>query len=60
MGYVENAQRIEPTSVKCVERSMEALNEHHRRNHNPQMCGVCGKMFELATNTSSPQCTVTM
>ena len=30
-------------------RSMEALNEHHRRNHNPQMCGVCGKMFELAT-----------
>ena len=30
-------------------RSMEALNEHHRRNHNPQMCGVCSKMFELAT-----------
>ena len=30
-------------------RSMEALNEHHRRNHNPQMWGVCGKMFELAT-----------
>ena len=29
--------------------SMEALNEHHRRKHNPQMCGVCGKMFELAT-----------
>ena len=29
--------------------SMEGLNEHHRRNHNPQMCGVCGKMFELAT-----------
>ena len=31
---------------KC---SMESLNEHHRRNHNPQMCGVCGKMFDLAT-----------
>ena len=30
-------------------RSMESLNEHHRRNHNPQMCGVCGKMFDLAT-----------
>ena len=27
---------------KC---SMEALNDHHHRNHNPQMCGVCGKMF---------------
>ena len=31
---------------KC---SMESLNDHHRRNHNPQMCGVCGKMFDLAT-----------
>ena len=30
-------------------RSMESLNDHHRRNHNPQMCGVCGKMFALAT-----------
>ena len=30
-------------------RSMESLNEHHHRNHNPQMCGVCGKMFDLAT-----------
>ena len=28
---------------------MESLNEHNRRNHNPQMCGVCGKMFDLAT-----------
>ena len=31
---------------KC---SMESLNEHHCRNHNPQMCGVCGKMFDLVT-----------
>ena len=30
-------------------RSMESLNEHHCRNHNPQMCSVCGKMFDLAT-----------
>ena len=30
-------------------RSMESLNDHHRRNHNPQMCGVCSKMFDLAT-----------
>ena len=34
---------------KC---SMESLNEHHRRNHDPQMCGVCGKMFDLATTLS--------
>ena len=32
--------------------SMESLNEHHRRNHDPQMCGVCGKMFDLATTLS--------
>ena len=41
-------------SYKCQvcgksKRSMESLNEHHRRNHNPQMWGVCGKMFDLAT-----------
>ena len=30
-------------------RSMESLNEHHLRRHNLQMCGVCGKVFKLAT-----------
>ena len=44
-------------SYKCQvcgksKRSMESLNEHHRRNHDPQMCGVCGKMFDLATTLS--------
>ena len=33
-------------------RSMESLNEHHCRNHDPQMCGVCGKMFDLVTTLS--------
>ena len=41
-------------SYKCQvcgksKRSMESLNEHHHRNHNPQMCGVCVKMFDLVT-----------
>ena len=31
-------------------RSMEDLNTHHRKNHNPQCCGVCGKMFDLVTS----------
>ena len=31
-------------------RSMEALNEHHRGRHDPQTCGVCGKVFDLATS----------
>ena len=28
---------------------MEALNEHHHNRHDPQKCGICGKMFDLAT-----------
>ena len=47
-------KRPKDRAYKCQvcgtsKRSMEALNDHHRRNHNPQMCGVCGKMFELTT-----------
>ena len=47
-------KRPKDRAYKCQvcgisKRSMESLNEHHRRNHNPQMCGACGKMFDLAT-----------
>ena len=31
-------------------RSMEDLNIHHQRNHNPQRCGVFGKMFDLVAS----------
>ena len=52
--YGLRRKRPKDRAYKCQvcgtsKRSMEALNDHHRRNHNPQMCGVCGKMFELAT-----------
>ena len=30
-------------------RSMEDLNAHHRKHHDPQKCGVCGKVFELVS-----------
>ena len=30
--------------------SMEDLNFHHRQKHDPQKCGVCGKVFDLATS----------
>ena len=30
-------------------RSASSLNDHHRRRHEAQMCGVCGKVFELAS-----------
>ena len=52
--YGLRRKRPKDRAYKCQvcgtsKRSMEALNDHHRRNHNPQMCGVCGKMFDLAT-----------
>ena len=52
--YGLRRKRPKDKAYKCQvcgtsKRSMESLNEHHRRNHNPQMCGVCGKMFDLAT-----------
>ena len=32
-----------------TKRSIEDLNEHHRRRHGKQKCEVCGKQFNLAT-----------
>ena len=52
--YGLRRKRPKDRAYKCTvcgksKRSMESLNDHHRRNHNPQKCGVCGKMFKLAT-----------
>ena len=33
-------------------RSAHNLNVHHRKRHAAQMCGVCGKLFELASSLS--------
>ena len=30
-------------------RSAHKLNEHHKRRHSSQMCGICGKLFDLAS-----------
>ena len=32
------------------ERSQQSLNNHHHLEHKAQMCGTCGKIFELATS----------
>ena len=29
---------------------MQLLNEHHKLHHRPQMCGICGRVFELTTS----------
>ena len=31
-------------------RSAHNLNVHHKKRHSSQMCGVCGKVFELASS----------
>ena len=42
-------------SFKCsecnaVRPSIQKLNEHHRKRHNPQMCGVCNHTFAVASS----------
>ena len=42
-------------SFKCSEcnvtkPTVHELNEHHRRRHNPQMCGICNRTFALASS----------
>ena len=42
-------------SFKCsecdvVKLTIQQLNEHHRRTHNPQMCGICNRTFALASS----------
>ena len=35
-----------------VKSSVQKLNAHYRRRHPPQMCGICGRTFELASSLS--------
>ena len=42
-------------SFKCsecntVKQTIQKLNEHHQEKHNPQMCGICNRTFELASS----------
>ena len=42
-------------SFKCsecntVKEKIQKLNKHHREKHNPQMCGICNRTFELASS----------
>ena len=44
-------------SFKCsecntVKETIQKLNKHHREKHNPQMCGICNRTFELASSLS--------
>ena len=42
-------------SFKCsecntVKQTIQKFNEHHRKKHNPQMCGICNRTFALASS----------
>ena len=42
-------------SFKCsecntVKQTIQKLNEHHRKKHNQQMCGICNRTFALASS----------
>ena len=44
-------------SFKCsecntVKETIQKLNKHHREKHNPQMCGICNRTFELVSSLS--------
>ena len=46
-----NTNRLFKCSECNVTKStVHALNEHHRRRHNPQMCGICNRTFALASS----------
>ena len=46
----ENKRSYKCSVCGAKKRSMQLLNEHHKLHHRPQMCGICGHVFELATS----------
>ena len=46
----EKKRTFKCSECKFVESSIQKLNEHHRHAHNPQMCGICNRMFALASS----------
>ena len=54
MYGIKKKSNIDGRSYRCSicgvkKRSVGNLNAHHRRRHEAQMCGICGKVFELAS-----------
>ena len=53
--YVLKKKLDTKRSFKCSEcnvtkSTVQELNNHHRRSHNPQMCGICNRTFALASS----------
>ena len=46
----ENKRSYKCSVCRAKKGSMQLLNEHHKLRHRPQMCGICGRVFDLATS----------
>ena len=46
----ENKRSYKCSVCGAKKRSMQLLNEHHKLHHRPLMCGICRRVFELATS----------
>ena len=46
----ENKRSYKCSVCGAKKGSMQLLNEHHKLHHRPQMCGICGRVFDLATS----------
>ena len=44
----ENKRSYKCSVCRAKKGSMQLLNEHHKLCHRPQMCGICGRVFNLA------------
>ena len=44
----ENKRSYKCSVCGATKGSMQLLNEHHKLHHRPQMCGICGRVFDLA------------
>ena len=45
----ENKRSYKCSVCRAKKGSMQLLNEHHKLHHRPQMCIICGRVFDLAT-----------
>ena len=38
------------SECKVVKKTIKELNIHHKKSHNPQICGICSQSFKLASS----------
>ena len=46
----DNKRSFKCSECNVIKATVHELNDHHRRRHSPQMCGVCNRTFVLASS----------